>query len=89
MGEGKTSPKLFTQRNVMAKIDRIESVVVDGKVFVDIERLLAALYDGCIQAAETSNQLEDPVMKIMLAGMTGMCDTIDKIYDVIKKNHGL
>ena len=69
--------------------DRIGSVVIDGKVFVDIESLLEVMYDGCIAAAETSNKLEDPVMKLMLAGMTGMCDAIDKVYQAIKKNHGL
>jgi len=70
--------------NIVSLNKQLEAIDVDGKVFVDLDGLLEVLYNSCTYGANMAKEQKDAPMMIMVAGMTTLCDVIEKVHDELK-----
>lgn len=64
--------------------NQLGAVEIDDKVFIDLDALLEVLYNSCKHSADLATERKDPTMLIMIAGMTTMCDVVEKIHTELK-----
>jgi hypothetical protein len=50
---------------------------IDGKVYVDMDHLISALFNACEIAGTIANDTRDPALAMMAAGMTSMVDSME------------
>lgn len=63
--------------------------LVDGRVYFDLEQLLAIMYDSVNAMAELATKTQDPVLGTMNLGVANMCKALDSALTLKKESYGI
>jgi hypothetical protein len=67
----------------------LETKVIDGKVYVDLEHLVQLIFDISNESSVVATQLRDPALGIMTLGVSSIGKALDGALALQKESAGL
>ncbi|QNN99289.1 hypothetical protein SEA_FAUST_217 [Streptomyces phage Faust] len=67
----------------------LETKVIDGKVYVDLEKLTQLIFDISNETSVAATQLRDPALGIMTIGVSAIGQALDAALEARRESAGL